>query len=240
MSQVWAQGGPQQEESEYQRMELPKRERDWKPSAFYLSYDVVQLINSAQSDRIDGELNGKIDFDQFFLAFDFGWSDRVITEANFDYRYSGQYYRVGPEINFMPYNKSWSSLFFGFKYSWSNLEDQILYFGNHDEWSPEIQNYRNEDISAWWLEANFGLSARIVGPLYMGYVVRFKMSRQISGAEVLNPFYLPGFGRADRSSNFGFSYYITYRFGLRDKPVPMRPEKAKRLENTNVPTKDNE
>ena len=222
------------------RYELPKRERDWKPSAFYISYDIIQLINSASSDRFHTEFNAKVDFDQFFLAFDYGWSDRQITETGFDYSFEGNYYRIGPEVDFMPYNKSRSSLFIGLKYAWSNFEDQITYSTSSDQWDQSDLTFANDNLKARWFEVNFGLSARIAGPVFMGYVVRFKLSQNLSETSELTPYQIPGYGRADKTSNFGFSYYITYRLGFRKKPVPKRPEKAKRLEDTKIPAKENE
>ena len=237
---VLGQGPGNQEYEERPRVELPKREKDWVPSVVFLSYDMVSLVNSASSDRFQGELNAKIDFDEFYLAVDYGWSDRTISEAGFEYDHQGSYFRIGPEVNFMPYNKSRSQLFAGLKYAWSRFDDQIDYQTVSDDWSESNLSFSNRDIKAWWLEANFGLNVRIVGPFYMGYVVRFKFSRALADTDELVPYEIPGYGRADRSSTFGFSYYLTYRFGFRNKPVPQRPEKAKRLENTTIPTKENE
>ncbi|UXP32895.1 DUF6048 family protein [Reichenbachiella agarivorans] len=206
---------------------LEKREKDWKPSEIYLSADVVGLTRLLNGD-VQNEFQGKIDFDVFYLAADWGRSNLSSKGEGFDYSSKGSFFRVGPQVNFTPYNKNRSSIYFGLMYAHASFSDQIDYAGVDQQWNQTNLSYSNEDLRANWLEATMGLNAKIIGPLYMGYVLRFKMAKVLTGDGTLAPYEIPGFGAASKNSVFGFNYYITYRFGLRDKPIPIRPKIVKK------------
>lgn len=212
--------------------QIPRRDRDWKPSAVYLSGETVGLLKSTSKDFKHFELNAKVDFDNLFLAVDYGSIRSILDGDNFVYESNGSFLRVGPQINFMPYNENWSNLFFGLVYARSWFEDQVVHSTPEGIWTEFNQPFENRNMTAGWAEANLGLSAHVIGPLYFGYVVRFRMAMQMSDPGMLRPYEVPGFGAARKASNFGFSYYITYRFGFRNKAVPKKPIKPKRLENT--------
>ncbi|WP_109832006.1 DUF6048 family protein [Reichenbachiella versicolor] len=213
-----------------QELKPLKRARDWVPSKVFLSADLAGLLRLTTPGNVQTEFQGKVDFDSFFLTIDAGYLrtdlDRIGDGSNFNYESNGLFYRVGPQVDFMPYNKDWSQLYFGFMYGWSRFEDKIQYQNTNSIYvSPNEQpiSLDNERIKARWLEANFGLSAHIVGPLYMGYVLRFKFAPSVKGAGELYPWEIPGYGRADRTGRFGFNYHITYKLGFRNKKVPLRP-----------------
>ena len=55
----------------------------------------------------------------------------------------------------------------------------------------------------------------------MGYTMRYKFGQDISGGDSLASFDLPGFGRANKSNNFGLSYYLLYRIRFRKEKEPI-------------------
>jgi hypothetical protein len=222
----------------------PKRERDWNPSAVYLSGDLASPFRSAFSQTNTYEFRTKVDFDSYFLVFDYGRVNSTIsrvidpTGADFDYKSEGNFFRIGPQVDFMPFNKNWSNLTFGIMYAWANFNDRIDYELRNEEWDDVNLNYSNNSIRARWYEASLGLSAHIIGPLYLGYTFRFKLAKKMSDPGPLKPYEIPGFGPARRGSNFGMSYYITYRLGFRKKAVPVKP-KAEKVVGKSQRTEDN-
>ena len=212
--------------------QIPKRERDWVPSALYLSLDPVSYLSHLSGDDYHYEMRAKVDFDNFFMVFDYGSVASNLGASDFDYHSDGSFFRIGPQVNFMPYSASRSSLCFGVQYGHAQFEDKIDYFVPGETWNDASLRFQNNQVAASWFETTLGLSAQIVGPLYMGYTVRFRLGMSRSETDELTPYEIPGFGPARKASNFGFSYYITYRFGFRNKPVPSRPVRPKRLENT--------
>ncbi|PIB36506.1 hypothetical protein BFP72_14410 [Reichenbachiella sp. 5M10] len=202
-----------------------KRVRDWKPSELFLSADVVGMARLVSGD-VQTEFQAKVDFDHFYMAVDWGRSNLNSDGENFDYQSSGNFFRVGPQVNFTPYSKIRSSIYFGLMYAHSSFTDEINYFVVGDDWDNVDLSYENKGMSANWMEAMMGLNVRIVGPLFLGYTVRFKLAKWMSDYEVLQPYEIPGYGQADKSSVFGFNYYITYRFGFRKKPIETKPKRV--------------
>ena len=208
-----------------------KRPRDWKPSSVFVSADVVGLTRLFDAGNIQSEFQAKIDFDQFFLVTEFGLANSEISESNFDYSSNGNFYRIGLEADFLPYSKNRSNLTLGLVYSSARMSDKISYAYDEGMWSPSRNTYSNDNITSSWLETTFGLSVNVFKGFYLGYNMRFKVAKIISGTSELFPYEIPGFGPAQRDSNFGFNYYITYRFGLRNKPIPVKPKKREVLDS---------
>lgn len=206
------------------KLDSIKRERDWRPSQVFLSADIFGLTRLKDQGNLLIEFQAKVDFDIYFLALDAGYMKSNLNHELSNYDASGFFYRVGPQVDFMPYNRHWSNMYFGFMYGWSTFSDDITYQTVESTWPSSNRGISNSKLKAQWVEANFGLSAHIIGPLYMGYVLRFKFGRKISGFDELIPWEIPGYGRADRTGRFGFNYHITYRFGYRDKKVPVKIE----------------
>ncbi|MBU2915324.1 MULTISPECIES: DUF6048 family protein [Reichenbachiella] len=200
-----------------------KRVRDWKPSEFFIAADVVGLGRLASGD-VQTEFQAKIDFDFYYLAVDAGRTVLSSSGDGFDYSSKGNFFRVGPQINLIPYNKNRNVICFGLMYAQSDFSDKIDYsLTAEDFWTEKQLAFSNDDLQARWLEATMGLNVRIAGPLYMGYTIRFKLAKDLDGVDTLEPFEIPGYGEASKTSAFGFNYYVIYRFGFRKKPVPAKP-----------------
>jgi hypothetical protein len=217
--------------SKGQELKEPEIIPDWKPSMIFFSADLVGLTRLGSSNNLKSEFSAKMDFDRFFLAFDYGLHKTNFAGNNFDYSSNGSFFRIGPQIDFMRFNKGYSNLYFGVMFATSSFDDRIDYIQNGGFWDGENLSFANKQLKANWFELNLGISAKIIGPLYLGYTIRFKLAKSLSGEEELRAFEVPGFGTSGGGSTFGFNYYITYRFGMRKKEVPEKPKRAKRLES---------
>ncbi|MGL1885646.1 MAG: DUF6048 family protein [Reichenbachiella sp.] len=201
-----------------------KREKDWKPSELFLSADVIGLTRLISND-LQGEFQAKVDFDRFYLVGDLGLSKLSSTGDGFDYESEGNFFRVGPQINLMPYNRLRSNIYFGLMYGHAEFSDEIEYQKSAGNWPDANLSISNDKMKSNWFEMNLGLNARVYKNFYMGYVVRLKFAQNLSGAEVLYPYEIPGFGKGNSTTVFGFNYYITYRIPFRDKPIPVKPKR---------------
>ncbi|WP_456460662.1 DUF6048 family protein [Reichenbachiella sp.] len=199
--------------------------KDFVPSEVIFATDVVGLGKTLFTDEIKLEFHSKVDFGQYYLAGEFGVDKINPTGEGFDYSSEGTFFRVGPHINMMPYNRHRSSIFFGLMYARSNFKDKISYDQVDQGWGASTLNYANDNLTARWFEANLGINVKIAGPIYLGYTLRFKFSKSLSGNEELFPFEIPGYGKADKGGQFGFNYYVIYKLRFRDKPIPKRPIK---------------
>lgn len=213
---------------EAKQPEKPKVEKDFVPSEIIFATDVIGLGRTLFTDETKLEFHSKIDFHTYYLAGEFGLDKINLSGDGFDYQSEGSFFRVGPHVNMMPYNKQRSSIFFGLMYARSSFQDQINYAQSDTGWGTGDLFFANDNLTARWFEANVGINVKIAGPLYLGYTVRFKFVKKLSGEEELMPYEIPGFGQADKGSAFGFNYYVIYKLRFRDKPIPKRPIKLPR------------
>lgn len=211
-----------------------KVKKDFVPSEVIFAIDVVGLGKTLFTDATKLEFHSKIDFHNYYLAGEFGIDKFDLSGEGFAYEAEGTFFRIGPHINMMPYNKHRSSIFFGLMYGQSSFKDNISYFQEDQGWGEQNLNYANDNLKAHWYEANLGINVKVAGPLYLGYTLRFKFSKSLSGNDDLFPYEIPGYGKADKGGQFGFNYYVIYKLRFRDKPIPKRPVKIpeKRSEQT--------
>lgn len=152
-----------------------KRKKDWKPSEFYLSVDVIGATKLAFG-NVDFELQGKVDFDRFYLVLDWGMKNIDLSEEGFDYSADGSFFRVGPQINLMPYNELRSNLYLGLMYGQSNFSDDIVYSRSVDFFEDEDLFFNNSNLVSRWGEINMGVKAQVYKNFYLGFLVRFKFA----------------------------------------------------------------
>lgn len=210
--------------------------KDFKPSELIVGVDAIRLGKTLFTDETQLEFHSRIDFHQYYLAGEFGIDKTKASGNGFDYSAEGTFFRVGPQVNMMPYNKHRSSIYFGLMYARSSFSDQIIYDTDDTGWGAQSITYSNDNLTARWYEANVGINVKVLGPLYLGYTVRFKFAKKLSGAGELQPFEIPGFGEANKGSRFGLNYYLIYKLRYRDKPIPKRPTKrAEEPESRNPP-----
>jgi hypothetical protein len=168
---------------------------------------------------------------QYEISADYGWGRRYhlvteigraavnpVTPESYNYTASGFYQRLGVDYNFL---KGDDMVFGGIRYAYSRYTDQFTnivvdhpYFRNQtlDYPTPPSRN-----ITAHWAELTGGVRARLVGQLYIGFIIRYKIPIRLNAdnQENLPPYYTPGYGRAMRSGVPGFNYYISYRIPFR-------------------------
>lgn len=200
-----------------------EEKKDFRPSEILFATDVVGLGKTIFTEDTKLEFHTKLDFHHYYLAGEFGISQINPTGTNFDYTSEGAFFRIGPQVNLMPYNKHRSSIFFGVMYARSSFSDKIDYTQSDIIWGDKTTVYANDELKARWYEANIGINTRLVGPIYLGYTLRFKFAKSLSGHQELFPLEIPGFGAADKGNSFGFTYQIIYKLRFRDKPIPKRP-----------------
>jgi len=184
-------------------------------------------ITAFNSDRSAFEFTTDIDFHKYYLSFDYGYADRIRNESKYIYQSTGNYFRIGPDINFLYYDKRSSVLFLGVRYARSNYDDKLTFLREDPSYGTLTIERENNDLEASWVELLIGLKVRIWKELYMGYNLRFKFSRSFE-VDNLFPFDIPGYGSAEDRSRFDLNYYIYYKIKWKEKPIPPKPRDKRR------------
>ena len=215
--------------------------RDFKPSAVNFGLEVLGLARTITSSGFSQfEAQGDIDFDRYFFVVDIGREQNSLSNSDFNYLNRGSYFRTGIQINMMPYNPDRNFMFFGFRYARSIFSDEIAYEFEYDKWGQQVFDSKNDGVSARWFELNMGMKVKVHKNIYFGYTLRFKLARKLTGYNELVPRNIPGFGRAIKTSNAGFNYYILYHLPFRNKVVPPRPKRTPReRSDTDSPSQSN-
>lgn len=160
-----------------------------------------------------------IDFRHYLLNFEYGSSEVEESETGFSYQNKGTYFRIGPEINFLHKPQKLNVVFAGFRYATSKFDDVLTYSTEDAYGNTEITGF-NDNAKASWAELVTGTKVNLWKGLFIGFTIRYKFLKSVKAGE-LEPSWIPGFGenRPDDDDQFGFSYYLYWRFGFRERAL---------------------
>ena len=203
--------------------QLPlKPPRDFRPTELKLSVDAVPLFITAFSEVRKGYgFQATVDFDKYYLAFELGGQR---TERGESYRYhnEGNYWSVGPEVNLLKNAKSGNALTFGMRYGQAKFNDRLTFTQSGTFFGTIDTDASNPDLTARWMELTASLTVNVTKSLYMGYTVRYKVLRSVSGIGNMAPYDVPGFGLYEDNTGVQFNYYISWAIPLRAQ-YPAQP-----------------
>ena len=170
------------------------------------------------------EIEADMDIDRFFVVANYGLSNYKLTEDTYAYENDGSYLSLGADINFMNKDPHLNVAFFGLRYATSSFTDKLDYdtkaaIQSEIGWPSTRETVSNGNAKANWYEMVSGLKIRVVKQLYMGFTLRFKFMMKVKQTENFRPYYIPGFGKNIKESNFGFNYYVSYRLPFRKKMI---------------------
>lgn len=200
------------------------------PSGIRLGTDVALLGASALNpNKYLLEINSDFDIYKFYFTADYGIGNWEFEKPEYRYSNSGSYIRLGLDYDFLYDDPDGNSIFVGLKYAFSNFEENFSY----DIIDPYFGNYTKDiwgnKLNANWVEAVVGLKVRVWKGLYMGWIGRLKFAKSISSSNSsFNNFWIPGFGKGENDSAWGFGYQVTYQIQFWEKPIIKR--KAKKEE----------
>ncbi|MBQ9646635.1 MAG: hypothetical protein IJV24_09850 [Prevotella sp.] len=173
---------------------------------FAVSVDLVGPAMMMLSDH--GEYEGALRInlhDQWFPIVELGLgranheNDEV---TGLTYKTSAPYFRVGMDWNIIKKKHGPNRLYAGFRYAFTSYKVDIIRDNLPDPvWLSQTQfGVQDMGCSMHWLEAVFGIDAKIFGPLHLGWSVRYKRRLVHNDGEVGNTWYVPGFGINDKDN----------------------------------------
>lgn len=181
------------------------------PEELRLGLDLSRLISTAVNPNLRAaELNADLRFGRYYLAADFGTGSRDRSADGLQYSSSGSYFRIGPDINFVPGDEDRNTLFLGLRYgrSWYNERLETVY--EESRWVP-LPVAVSRQTGAGWLEAVAGMKAMVWNNFYLGYTLRFKFFLRTQERDHFTSYEVPGFGKVGEGTAFAFNYHLMYR-----------------------------
>jgi hypothetical protein len=185
------------------------------PTALRVGTDFTLLGYSIfGSNRNQYEINTDLQFGKYFFAADYGFGSRQHIRDDFNYEFKGSYFRLGLDYNFIPEDPDNNLIFAGLRYGRSFYSDIIQYNISSDIFGSYDFRYENTSINGRWFEIVAGMKIKVWNQFFLGYTLRYKLLRKVTGAEAFSTYEMPGYGRAAQSNTAGFNYHIFYRIPL--------------------------
>lgn len=191
--------------------------KDYRPTGIRFGTDLIDIVKSSYDKTFDGwELNADIDFDRYYLVVDYGyWARNFVDESGGQYDNKGTYLRFGADVNFLTKDPEKNMFFFGARYARSVFTENLSFRLEDPIWGTVDTNLTNSNVRAGWMELTTGLRVKIWKVIWMGYTARLKFGLSLGDTDYMTPSDVPGYGRADKESYWGFNYQIFVRFPVR-------------------------
>lgn len=149
---------------------------------------------------------------------------------------SGQYMRIGFDINMRNYVKDFSPnmIFFGLRYGISNVNYQINHYTIYDTiWGNYSGSIGNMNAKAQWIEAAAGVRVEVFKNIFLGWSLRGRIL--LTPRNSPYPYIIPGYGSGENTTNVGINYSIYYqipfmkmktKYKSKKKTPPETPKKS--------------
>jgi Domain of unknown function (DUF6048) len=204
------------------------KNRQFIPTGIRLGADILgPALNIFGNQLVSYEFTVDTDFSNYNLMIELGHQQFAEKNDNVDYTMKGNFARIGPEVNFLSTDKQLNNFTFGLRYAWSSFTETVIGDVVEDNWGAVPVNFDTQKNRSYWVEMTTGLKVRLYKGLFTGYVLRFRFLRSGTQPDVpFAPYYVPGYGLADRENTWGFRYYVMYRFQWSKKPVKVKVIKS--------------
>ena len=177
-------------------------EKDTVPllNGFSVSVNVAGPVILALSDYGEYEAAARLNLhDQYFPVVEVGYGaaehDDEVTGIY--YKTQAPYFRIGCDLNLLKNKHSPNRLYAGLRYAFTTYKVDISRHTFEDpvwQW-PTGFSISGESCNQHWAEVLFGLQSRIVGPLHLGWSVRYKLRLAHKDSSAGNTWYVPGYGK---------------------------------------------
>jgi len=190
------------------------------PTGVRIGTDLISLVRTPIDDSFNGwEFNADVDFYRYYFALDYGhWERNWIAEEQAAYSNSGNYWRVGADVNFLKKDPDRNMFFLGLRYGRSKFSDQMLVTSSDPLFGDQTSLFSNDNVHASWVELTTGLRVKIWRIFWLGYTARLKFGLHFGDTPEMMPSDVPGYGRADKDSYWGFNYQLFIRIPTRKAP----------------------
>lgn len=162
--------------------------------------DVVGAVQLAVSDYGQYEAGVRVNLkDKYFPVVEIGYgkADHHNDVTQIDYKTSAPYGKIGIDFNVLKNKHDIYKVYAGARYAFTSFKFDVAHPDVTDPVWGTVTPYGGKDIKGryHWIEAVFGVDAKIAGPIHLGWSVRYKrrMSHKID--EMGSCWYVPGYGK---------------------------------------------
>lgn len=196
------------------------------PTGIRVGTDVISLVKSRFQDDFNGwEVQGDVDFSRYYFVLELGHGGRNFSAPTATYANSGNYWRTGVDVNFLTNDVDRNMFFLGARYGKSVFGETMSISRDHPVWGSLSETFHHSGISASWIELTTGLKVKIWQIFWLGCTARLKFGLSTDNSAEMLVSDVPGFGRTNKETTWGFNYYLLVRLPIRKAPVPVTKKK---------------
>lgn len=189
------------------------------PTGIRIGADIISLVKTRTQNNFEGwEVQGDIDFNRYYVVLEYGTLSRNLRADSASYANTGRYWRAGVDVNFLTKDPDRNMFFLGARYGRSVFTESLSIQRYDPNWGSRADNFYHADVNAWWLELTAGLKVKIWKMLWFGYTGSLKFALSSDGTDEMLPHDVPGFGRTNKPTTWGFNYYLMLRLPIRKAP----------------------
>lgn len=166
--------------------------------------DLFGAIQRQVSDYGQYEANLRVNLrDKYFPVFELGIGDAdhqddAVTGISVKTR--APYGRIGCDFNVLRDKHGDYRAYVGFRYAYSSFDFKLSHPGVEDPiWGGVAEYGTDETCNSHWLEGVFTVDAKVLGPLRLGWSVRYRRRIVAPDCSVGDVWYIPGFGRSKKT-----------------------------------------
>lgn len=193
-----------------------KWERDTVPlfQGFAVGVDLVGLAQLQLSDYGQYEGSFRLNLhDQYFPVVEVGYgrASHVDDEVTgLTYKTSAPYFRIGADVNIAKKKHAANRIYAGLRYAFTSYKVDLSRQPFPDPvWQWETQfGVNGESCNQHWAEVLVGIDASVLGPLHLGWSVRYKRRLAHNDGIIGKTWYVPGYG-IQESTRIGATFNVT-------------------------------
>ncbi|MCF8335699.1 MAG: DUF6048 family protein [Bacteroidales bacterium] len=138
-------------------------------------------------------------------------------EETHHYISNGYYGKIGFDYDFLKPqpNTRYDMLFGGFRFggsSFNHQADDIII--SDDYWGEYTERIPPNTIKAFWAEAVAGIKTEVFKHFFMGWSVRGQLMLYRQKDAGMQPWLIPGYGKAESNTSIFITYTLSYRIPL--------------------------
>lgn len=180
---------------------------------FSVSVDAVGPVMMAVSDYGQYEAALHLNLrDRYFPVVEVGYGKADHTEENtqMSYKTSAPFFRAGVDFNVLKNKHDIYRLYVGARYAFTSYKYDLASPGVEDPVWGGVTPYevKGAKCNYHWLEAALGIDVKLVGPLHLGWSLRYKQKLTADEGKLGKSWYVPGFGKTGTTA-FGALFNIS-------------------------------
>lgn len=130
-------------------------------------------------------------------------------QSGVHYETSAPYGRIGMDWNIINDKTLGCRVFVGPRLAYTRFKYTTTSTFPDPVWGSTVNYGVTDEAANWlWAEANFGIDAKIWGPLHLGWALRYCLKLKGNQGSMGKAWYIPGYGTSDGSS-IGAHFFVS-------------------------------